>query len=92
MWDDHGNRYDMMNGGGAMTGVWVLVLVLLSLALIAVVANLYLHLSPRRGDATAPTAPAAPAGPEARSILDRRLALGEITAEEYASVRAALEA
>jgi len=89
MWDGHENQYDMMNGGGAMMGFGVLVLVLLVLALIAVLANLYLHLSPRTGDATAP---AAPTEPEARRLLDRRLALGEIDAEEYASVRAALEA
>jgi len=89
MWDDHGNQYDMMNGGGALMGFGVLVLLLLVLALIAVLANLYLHLSPRRGDATVL---AAPAEPEARRLLDRRLALGEINAEEYASVRAALEA
>lgn len=70
-------------------GFGVLVLVLLVLALIAVVANLYLHLSPRRADAAES---AAPEGSEARQLLDRRLASGEIEAEEYASVRAALEA
>lgn len=89
MWDDHGNQYEMMNGGGAMMMFGVLVLVLLVLALIAVVANLYFHLSPRRGD---PASSAPPAEREARRLLDRRLALGEINAEEYASVRAALEA
>lgn len=35
MWDDHGNRYDMMNGSGLMVGFGVLVLVLLGLALVA---------------------------------------------------------
>ncbi len=89
MWDDHRNQYDMMNGSGAMMVFGVLVIVLLVLALIAVVANLYLHLSPRGGDALAP---AAPAESEARRLLDRRLALGEIDAEAYASIRAALEA
>ena len=84
MWDDHGNRYDMMDGSGAGMGFGVLVLVLLVLALVVVLANLYLHLSPRRENPT-------PAEPEARRLLDRRLALGEISAEEYASVRAALE-
>jgi len=89
MWDDRYNRYDMMNGGGAMTGFGVLVLVLLLVALIAVFANLYLHLRSGRGAAAAPPAPAER---EARRLLDRRLALGEITAEEYASIRAALDA
>ncbi|MEO5662144.1 MAG: hypothetical protein ABIR39_02575 [Nocardioides sp.] len=88
MWDDHGNRYDMMDGSGAMLGFGVLVLVLLVVALIAVFANLYLHLSPGRGSAAVP---AVPAEPEARRLLDRRLALGEISAEEYASVRSVLE-
>lgn len=90
MWDDHGNQYEMMNGGGAMMGFGVLVLVLLVLALVAVVANLYFHLSPRRDATGAAATP--PAEREARRLLDRRLALGEISAEEYASVRAALEA
>ena len=89
MWDDHDNRYDMMNGGGAMMGLGILVLVLLVVALIAVFANLYLHLSSGRGEAAAPPVPAER---EARRLLDRRLALGEITAEEYASTRAALDA
>lgn len=88
MWDDHGNRYDMMNGSGAMMGFGVLVLVLVVVALTAVFAILYLHLSSGRGVAASP---AVPAEREARRMLDRRLALGEITAEEYASVRAALE-
>lgn len=88
MWDDHGNRYDMMDGSGAMLGFGVLVLVLLVVALIAVFANLYLHLSSGRGGAAVP---AVPAEPEARRLLDRRLALGEISAEEYASVRSVLE-
>jgi uncharacterized membrane protein len=88
MWDDHGNRYDMMNGSGAMMVFGVFVLVLLVVALIAVFANLYLHLSSGHGGTAVP---AVPAEREARRLLDRRLALGEITAEEYASVRAALE-
>ncbi len=89
MWDDHGNRYDMMSGSGAWVGFGVLALVLLALLLVAVLANLYLHLGQRSRGAT-PSG--TPAEPEARRLLDRRLALGEITAEEYASVRAALEA
>lgn len=88
MWDNHDNRYDMMNGGGAMMGFGVLVLVLLVVALIAIFANLYFHLSPGRGEA----APPVPEEREARRLLDRRLALGEITTEEYASTRAALDA
>lgn len=88
MWDNHENGYDMMNGSGAMMGFGVLVLVLLVLALVAVIANLYLHLRPHRGDAAAQTI----TEPEARRLLDRRLALGEVTPEEYASVRAALDA
>ena len=79
----------MMNGSGLMMGFGVLVLVLLGLALVAVVVNLYLHVSPRRGAATIPVVPEQP---EARRLLDRRLALGEISAEEYESVRAVLEA
>lgn len=79
----------MMNGSGAMVGFAVLVLVLLVLALVAVFANPYLHMSPRRGDATTH---AGPTEPEARRLLDRRMALGEVTADEYTSVRAALEA
>ena len=88
MWDDHWNRNDMMNGGGATMAFAMVVLVLLVLGLVAVLAHLYLHLSPRRVDATVP--PTA-AEPEARRLLDRRLALGEVTPEEYATVRAALE-
>lgn len=87
MWDDHGYRYDMMNGSGS--GVFaVVVLILLALALVAVLANLFLHVSAGRSDVAA-----SPVGTEseARRLLDRRLALGEISAEEYASVRAALE-
>ncbi|MCY7402393.1 MAG: hypothetical protein LH477_15820 [Nocardioides sp.] len=89
MWDDQWNRNDMMNGGGATTAFAVVVLVLLVLALVAVLANLYLHVSPRRADTTVPPTDAEP---EARRLLDRRLALGEVTPEEYATVRAALEA
>ncbi len=90
MWDDHGHRYDdMMNGGGAWMGFGVLVLILLVLALVAVVASLAFHVSPRRRN---DSLPAATGEPEARRLLDRRLALGEISAEEYASIRAALEA
>lgn len=88
MWDDHWNRYDMMDGSGTMLVLGVLVLVLLVVALIAVFANLYLHLSSGRGGAAVPTVPAES---EARRLLDRRLALGEISAEEYASVRSVLE-
>ena len=89
MWDDHENRYDMMSGSGAMMVFGVLVLVFLVVALIAVFATLYLHLRSGGGDTGVPTVPAER---EARRLLDRRLALGEVTAEEYASVRAALEA
>jgi len=53
-----------------------------------VFANLYLHVSPRRVDATLPATATEPA---ARRLLDRRLALDEVTPEEYATVRAALE-
>lgn len=88
MWDDHGNRYDMMNGGGTMIGLWVLGLVLLIVVVVAVLANLYLHVRPGRG---ASAAPAVPAESEARRLLDRRLASGEITVEDYASLRTALE-
>lgn len=90
MWNDPRGNYDMMDGGGAFMGVAVLVLVLLVLTLIAVVANLYFHVN-RPGGATAPVAPVAPTESEARRLLDRRLASGEISAEEYAAIRAALE-
>lgn len=94
MWDDRGDGYDMMNGGGVAMGFGVLVLVLLGLALLAVVANLYLHVSPRHGTPGAPTAsgPVAPAETEARRVLDRRLALGEVSTEDYSAIRAALDA
>ncbi len=88
MWDDHGYRYNMMDGGGASGGFAMLVVILLAIAVIAVLANLFLHVSAGRGGA--PVSPA-PTEPEARRLLDRRLALGEISAEEYATVRTALE-
>lgn len=88
MWDDHGNRYDMMNGGGTMTGFAVLALILLVVVVLAVLANLYLHVSSGRADAATPVIPAER---EARRLLDRRLASGEITVEDYTSLRTALE-
>lgn len=88
MWDDHENRYDMMNGSGAVMGFGMLLLILLLVAVTAVVVHLYLHTSSVRGG---PSVPASAAEPEARRLLDRRLAMGEITVEEYASVRTALE-
>ena len=89
MWDDHENRYDMMNGSsGAVMGFGMLLLVLLLVALTAVVVHLYLRTGSGRGDASAP---AARSEGEARRLLDRRLASGEITVDEYASVRTALE-
>lgn len=89
MWDDHGTRYDMMDGGGA-GGFAMVALMILALALIAVLAYLFLHVSTGRSNTAEPSAPA-PTEPEARRLLDRRLALGEISPEEYATVRSVLE-
>lgn len=88
MWDDHENRYDMMNGSGAVMGFGMLLLVLLLVALTAVVVHLYLRTGSGRVVASGP---ASPSEGEARRLLDRRLAAGEITVDEYASVRTALE-
>ena len=88
MWDDHSNRYDMMNGGSGSAAFAAAVLILLALALVAILTNLYLHVNAGRSQAAAPPARTEP---EARLLLDRRLALGEISPEEYTSVRTALE-
>ncbi len=88
MWD-HDERYDnMMNGsGGAMTVFAVMALVLLLVATVAVLFNLYHHTTQkperavRGGEAT----------PEARLVLDARLARGEVPADEYRALRALLD-
>lgn len=89
MWDDDGFGYDMMDGGGAaMMVVGILILMLSVLALVSVFVTLYLHQGGGRRDTVPPTEPTER---EARRLLDRRLALGEITPEEYATIRAALD-
>ncbi|GAA0970669.1 hypothetical protein ENKNEFLB_02200 [Nocardioides aquaticus] len=79
-----------MDGGGWMIVFGVLTLVLLLLALAAVVAHLVLHATGR----LAPGAQRAPGatGSDARTVLDTRLARGEVSAEEYSSTRALLDA
>ena len=87
MWDPDGNRYEMMNGGGWMVGFAVLALVLLLIAVAVVCANLFLHMSRKPHPLGTP----AEGSPEARLVLDGRLARGEVTPEEYRSVRALLD-
>lgn len=80
--------YQMMNGGdggGWLVAFAVLTLVLLLVALLAVLANLFLHVRRPAGG----SAGAAPG--EARSVLDGRLARGEVSAEEYRTVRTMLD-
>lgn len=77
----------MMDGGqdtGWMVAFAVLALVLLALALVAVLTNLVLHV--RRPAGRAPDGEA-----DATLLLDRRLARGEVSAEEYRTVRGLLE-
>lgn len=87
---DHDRYYNDgmygMSGGGWMTAFAIVSLILLLIAVIAVVANLYLHVTHR----PSPLLPDQPAF-DARPILDTRLARGEISAEEYSSVRAVLD-
>ena len=89
---DHGGYYHDgtygMNGmdNGWMIALGVITVVLLLIAVVVVVVNLYLHLS-HRASLLKPDKPAS----DARPILDQRLARGEISAEEYSSVRAILD-
>ena len=88
MYGPDGTRYDMMNGGGGwMVGFAVLTLVLLAIAVMAVLANLFLHVSHRRAVPVAHPQPL----PEARVVLDGRLARGDISVEEYRALRAVLQ-
>lgn len=89
MYDPDGTPYRMMDGSGWMTGFAVVMMLLLLIAVIAVLANLFLHVSTRR-DAAPRTATALPA-PEARVVLDARLARGEVAPEEYRNLRALLD-
>ncbi len=84
----HDGTYGMngMDGGGWMIALGVISVVLLLVAVVVVVVNLYFHLS-HRASLLKPDKPAS----EARPILDQRLARGEISAEEYSSVRAILD-
>jgi putative membrane protein len=96
--DPDGHGYDMQHGGyGMMDGGggsdWivvasVLVLVLLLIALVAVLAHLFLHVTRGPGSGTSVAGASAP---EARLVLDGRLARGEVSPEEYQSVRALLD-
>ncbi len=92
MWDDHGDRHGIMDGGSFAhgSGVWMfafMVLVLVALTLALSGAAWWLVRTRRE----APGPPAVAAQPEARRLLDQRLAQGEITPEEYQAVRAVLD-
>ncbi|VXC46695.1 hypothetical protein [Nocardioides sp. AX2bis] len=80
----------MMDGGGWMIGFGVLTLVLLLLALAAVATHLVLHATGRLGAGA--SSGSASHGTDARTVLDARLARGEVSAEEYSSTRALLDA
>lgn len=94
------DRYDggfdgsgMMDGSGWMIVFGVLTLVLLLLALAAIVTHLVLHATGRLAPAsTASAATGTGTGTDARTVLDTRLARGEVSAEEYSSTRALLDA
>ncbi|MCY7401725.1 MAG: hypothetical protein LH477_12385 [Nocardioides sp.] len=88
--------YQMMDGDGSgwLEGFAVLTLVLLLFALLAVLANLFLHVfrKPGPGRSAAEVAGAEVAAKdEPRSVLDSRLARGEVTAKEYRAVRTLLD-
>lgn len=89
MYDPDGTHYTMMDGSGWMTGFGVVITLLLFITVIAVLANLFLHVSARR-DAGSRTAGGRPA-PEARVVLDARLARGEVAPEECRNLRALLD-
>lgn len=74
-----------MNGAGA----WMMVLVTVLLVAVVVVAVLVAR-GPAPAPPTSSDAPALSAHSAARELLDLRLARGEITAEEYADLRAVL--
>lgn len=89
MYEPNGNHYTTMDGGW-MTGFAVVTMVLLLIAVIAVVANLYFHVSNGR-DGGHPHATVPPAAPQARVVLDARLARGEVSPEEYRGLRELLD-
>lgn len=73
-------QYHMNYGGDHMDGGWgwgmIVLMVLLAAALIAVIVLVVRSVQ-------APRADAAPAAPSPQEILDRRLAAGEITPDDY---------
>ncbi|CAN5156883.1 hypothetical protein BH09ACT12_BH09ACT12_13850 [soil metagenome] len=90
MYDPNGTRYDMMGGGGGwMVGFAVVTLVLLLIAVIGVAVSIYLHTS-RTTSASRRSPGAVGSAPEPRDLLDARLARGEVTPEEYRTVRSLL--
>jgi uncharacterized membrane protein len=80
----------MMYWGGHMgTGDWLgsILVTVLIVALIVWVVRMIASTGQRQ----TPSEPAQPREPSARELLDRRLASGEITTEQYRELRAALD-
>lgn len=80
-WSNH-----MSTGGWILSIVWTVIIVAL---VVAGIVWLMSALSARGADGTASTRAQAPAA-SVREILDRRLASGEITIEQYEQLRDAL--
>ncbi len=81
-WDDMMRGNDGFWGGSGGVGVVLMVLIWVTVVALAVWA--VVRLAPgRTGGSALPESP--------RAVLDRRLALGEIDAEEYARLRRLVE-
>lgn len=80
----------MMDWNGNMTAAGWVFSSLVMLLIVGLVVGLVIWAVRAFGDQDRSTGPGR-AGESAREILDRRLACGELTAEQYAQLRDALE-
>lgn len=79
-------------GGIKPWHVLILVIVLvIVVAVVAAIVTLVVVLTRRAASGARPAQTPSSAGPSARELLDRRLATGEITPEQYEQLRRTLE-